>query len=84
MTKDDDDKDDKDKDLKFDGSDPSKYKSWKRKSQVHLLGLPDSVPDTKHGPRLMGLLRGKAEEDIVENIMNDPEKKKLLKVCTDL
>ena len=33
----------------FDGSDPGKYRSWKRKSRIWLLGLPNTVGADKFG-----------------------------------
>lgn len=45
----------------FDGSDPSAYRLWKRRSQLLIAGLPTNVPDHKHGPRLMEYIKGEAE-----------------------
>ena len=72
------DEDDDRKERQFDGTDAGAYKAWKRKSQVWLLGLPTTIGDAKHGAKILTLLKGKAEEDIVEAIMNDPKMTKEL------
>ena len=74
MVKSDSDEDDK-KNKYFDGSDPGLYQTWKRKSTLYLLGLPNTVSPEKHGAKLIGLLRGKAEEEVIEKIMGNPAKK---------
>jgi len=74
MVKSDDETDMKEK--LFDGSDPGRYKMWKRRSQMWLLGLPSTIGPEKMGAKLVGLLRGKAEEDITDAILNTPSLKK--------
>ena len=75
MVKDDSGDDDR-KSKHFDGSDPGSYATWKRRSTLYLLGLPTTVGAQKHGPKLIGLLRGAAEEEVLDKIMSDPNKKR--------
>ena len=46
----------------FDGSDPSLYKKWRRRAELHLLGLPSTVETEKLGPSLLEYAKGEAEE----------------------
>ena len=46
---------------RFDGSDPSSYRRWKRRAQLMLIGLPNTYPAEKLGPKLMEFLAGDAE-----------------------
>ena len=62
------DKDDKKSSLEmFDGTDPSKYRKWRRKAELYLMGLPTTVPETKWGARLLEHVTGEAEE-VVEHL----------------
>lgn len=62
----------------FDGSDAGAYEAWKGKSQVWLFGLPNTIGDAKHGAKILTLLKGKAEEDIVDAVMDAPKIKEEL------
>eukprot|EP00434_Breviolum_minutum_P016323 symbB.v1.2.014384.t1/scaffold1052.1/size141681/1 len=46
---------------RFDGTDPSSYRRWKRRAQLMLIGLPNTYPAEKLGPKLMEFLAGDAE-----------------------
>ena len=46
---------------RFDGTDPSSYRRWKRRAQLMLIGLPNTYPAEKLGPKLMEFLSGDAE-----------------------
>ena len=46
---------------KFDGSDPSLYRRWKRRAALSLVALPSTFAAEKLGPKLMESLSGEAE-----------------------
>ena len=46
----------------FSGESPQEYKRWRRRAELHLLGLPSTVGKTKWGPRLLEALTGEAWE----------------------
>ncbi|CAE7240454.1 unnamed protein product [Symbiodinium sp. CCMP2592] len=46
---------------RFDGTDPTLYRRWKRRAQIMIAGLPTTVPKEKYGPRLMEYVKGEAE-----------------------
>ena len=46
---------------KFDGTDPSAYKRWRRRASLMLISLPNTYPAEKLGPKLMEFLSGEAE-----------------------
>ena len=46
----------------FDASDPGAYSKWKRRAQLMLVALPNTVPKEKLGPRLMPVIKGEAEQ----------------------
>lgn len=46
---------------KFDGSDPSAYKKWRRRAELMLISLPSTYGVEKLGPRLMEYVTGEAE-----------------------
>ena len=46
---------------KFNGTDPSLYKRWKRRAQLMLIALPSTFSEEKLGPKLMEFLTGEAE-----------------------
>ena len=45
----------------FDGHDPSANRKWKRRTQLMLAALPNTIPKEKLGPRLMQYIKGEAE-----------------------
>lgn len=45
----------------FDGSQPEKYRIWKRRAQLMLASLPSTMSESKHGPKLMSHISGEAE-----------------------
>ena len=47
---------------KYDGSDPSAYKRWRRRAAIMLMSLPTTYPAEKHGAKLMEYLTGDAEQ----------------------
>ena len=51
----------------FSGASPQEYKRWRRKAELHLLGLPSTVGKAKRGPRLLESLSGEAWE-LLENV----------------
>ena len=51
----------------FSGESPQGYKRWRRRAELHLLGLPSTVGKTKWGPRLLEVLTGEAWE-LLENV----------------
>ena len=50
----------------FDGTDATLYKTWKRKAQVKLLGLPTTIPKHKFAVKVLESLAGEAA-DLFEN-----------------
>ena len=46
---------------RFDGSDASLYKRWRRRAQLMLMALPNTIPEARYGPKLMEYLTGEAE-----------------------
>ena len=46
---------------RFDGSDASLYKRWRRRAQLMLMALPNTIPEERYGPKLMEYLTGEAE-----------------------
>ncbi len=46
---------------KFDGTDASAYKRWRRRATLMLISLPNTYPAEKLGPKLMEFLSGEAE-----------------------
>ena len=46
----------------FDGSEPGACRKWKRRAQLMLAALPNTVPKEKLGPRLMQVIKGEAEQ----------------------
>ena len=55
---------------KFDGSDSTEYRKWRRKAELYLQGLPTTVPEKKWGAKIMEHLTGEAEE-LVEHMPID-------------
>ena len=47
---------------RFDGSQPSLYRKWRRKAQLMLLALPTTFTKDRWGAKLMEYLAGEAEE----------------------
>ena len=47
---------------RFDGTNPSMYRKWKRKAQLMLLALPTTYTKDRWGAKLMEYLVGEAEE----------------------
>ena len=47
---------------RYDGSDPSIYKRWRRRATIMLMSLPNTYPPEKHGAKLMEYLTGDAEQ----------------------
>ena len=43
---------------RFDGTDPSQYRRWRRRARLMLAFLPTTVPKEKYGPRLMEFIKG--------------------------
>lgn len=37
----------------FDGSQPEKFRLWKRRAQLMIASLPSTMSKEKHGPKLM-------------------------------
>ena len=56
------DRDDRSKLDVFDGTDHGQYRTWKRRAQLMLAGLPSTVASAKHGARLMEFVKGEAEQ----------------------
>ena len=52
---------------KFDGTDPSAYKRWRRKAELMLLALPNTFEKSRWGPKLCEYVSGEAEE-LIEDI----------------
>lgn len=52
---------------KFDGSDASTYRKWRRKAELMLLTLPTTFEKSRWGPKLCEYIAGEAEE-LVEHI----------------
>ncbi|CAK9103798.1 unnamed protein product [Durusdinium trenchii] len=46
---------------RFDGSDPSLYKRWRRRAALMIISLPNTYPAEKYGPKLVEFLSGEAE-----------------------
>ena len=46
---------------RFDGSDPSLYKRWRRRAALMIISLPNTYPAEKYGPKLIEFLAGEAE-----------------------
>ena len=46
----------------FDGSNPAMYRLWKRRAQLMVAALPNTIPKEKYGPRLMQYIKGEAEQ----------------------
>ena len=46
---------------RYDGSDPSIYKRWRRRATIMLMSLPNTYPPEKHVAKLMEYLTGDAE-----------------------
>jgi hypothetical protein len=46
---------------KFDGSNPTDYKRWKRRATIMLMSLPTTIPKEKYAVRLLKLITGEAE-----------------------
>ena len=71
----------------FGGTDPSAYRLWKRRSQLLIGGLPTTVPEKKHGPRLMEFIKGEAEMLLecipVEDLMNEGGAKRIWEVLDE-
>ena len=51
----------------FDGSDPSAYRRWRRRAELHLLALPSTFTKERWGPKLLEYVSGEAE-DLLEDI----------------
>lgn len=56
------DRDDRSKLDVFDGTDHGQYRTWKRRAQLMLAGLPSTVASAKHGARLKEFVKGEAEQ----------------------
>ena len=53
---------------RFDGTDPSQYRRWKRRARLMLAFLPTTVPREKYGPRLMEFI--KCEPEILRETLD--------------
>lgn len=71
----------------FDGSNPGAYRMWKRRAQLHIAGLPNTVPKEKYGPRLMEFVKGEAESLLeaisVDELMKEGGDKQIWQVLDD-
>ena len=72
---------------RFDGSDPSAYKRWRRRAELMLISLPSTYPKEKLGPKLIEYLAGDAElatEHLsVEELAVEGGEKKIFKVLDE-
>ena len=59
----------------FDGTQPERYRMWKRRAQLMIQSLPSTMSEKKFGPKLMSYVAGEAESAL-EHIPVD-------KLCTD-
>ena len=46
----------------FDDSQPAMYRLWKRRAQLMVAALPNTIPKERYGPRLMQYVKGGAEQ----------------------
>ncbi|CAK9019993.1 unnamed protein product [Durusdinium trenchii] len=72
---------------RFDGSDPSLYKRWRRRAALMIIGLPNTYPAEKHGPKLIEFLAGEAELAVehipVEDLAKSGGEKLVFKALDD-
>ena len=52
---------------RFDGTEPSTYKKWRRKAELMLLSLPTTYEKNRWGPKLCEYISGEAEE-LIEHL----------------
>lgn len=52
---------------RFDGTEPSTYKKWRRKAELMLLSLPTTYEKSRWGPKLCEYISGEAEE-LIEHL----------------
>ena len=60
---------------RFDGTEPSTYKKWRRKAELMLLSLPTTYEKNRWGPKLCEYISGEAEvpEDQADGDPDVPE-----------
>ena len=72
---------------RFDGSDPSLYKRWRRRAALSLISLPSTYGAAKLGPKLMEYLSGEAELAVehlkIEDLAKDGGEKKIFEVLDE-
>ena len=72
---------------RFDGSDPTMYKRWKRRAALMLISLPSTYASNKLGPKLMEFIGGDAELAVehlkVEDIAKTGREQETFKVLDE-
>ena len=72
---------------RFDGSDPSLYKRWRRRAALSLISLPSTYGATKLGPKLMEYLGGEAELAVehlkIEDLAREGGEKRIFEVLDE-
>ena len=72
---------------RFDGSDPSLYKRWRRRAALSLISLPSTYGSTKLGPKLMEYLGGEAELAVehlkIEDLAREGGEKRIFEVLDE-
>lgn len=72
---------------RFDGSDPSLYKRWRRRAALSLISLPSTYGASKLGPKLMEYLGGEAELAVehlkIDDLAKEGGEKKIFEVLDE-
>ena len=72
---------------RFDGSDPTLYKRWKRRAALMLISLPSTYAASKLGPKLMEYVTGDAELAVehlkVEDIAKTGGEQEIFKILDE-